>query len=94
MAERSLEGCNEIIPDEAVRWLITTSLVPANPQVGVVTETRIIETEPSLWWRSEKWQEYQEVEIPVEDEIGNTVQEIQKVPVYTMCVVLNTEYIG
>jgi hypothetical protein len=40
------------------------------------------------------WQEYQEVEIDVADEDGNTSKEVQKVPVYTMCVVLNTEYIG
>lgn len=94
MAERSLKGCNEILEDNPPRWLVTISLVPSNPAFGLLTETRIIETEPSLWWKSEKWQEFQEMTIPVEQEDGTTEQEVQEVPVYKMCVMLMVAFIG
>jgi len=94
MPERNLEGCNEIINDEACRWLVTVSLVPSNITHGVITETRIIETEPSLWWRSEKWQEYRDMEVTEQDDDGNETTSVQKVPLFVQCLVLNTEYIG
>lgn len=51
---------NTVLEDNPARWMITISLVPKEAGDGVLTETRIIETEPSLWWRSEKWQDEEE----------------------------------
>lgn len=59
MKERDLTGCNEVLDDNPERWLITVSKVPMESNVGLLTETVIIETEPSLWFRSEKWQEFE-----------------------------------
>jgi hypothetical protein len=95
MSERNLDGCNEVLDDNPERWLITFSLVPNDGVSGCLTETRIIETEPSLWWRSEKWQETEQTYEDVHsiDEVGK-VGEVKEVPLYKMCLILMVHYIG
>lgn len=56
--DRNLEGCNQVLEDNPERWLITVSKVPVESNLGLLTETIIIETEPSLWFRAKKWQEF------------------------------------
>ena len=87
---RNLEGCNEVLNDNPTRWLVTLTLVPFDRARGVVTETREIETEPSLWWKSEKWQETESVKVKGEDEPVT----FDTVPIYELCVILMVHYIG
>jgi len=42
------------------RWLITVSLRPKGGNRKEWVRTLIIETEPSLWWRDNKWQDKDE----------------------------------
>jgi len=90
MSERNLKGCNQVLDDNPERWLITVSLVPVDHSRGMLTETRIIETEPSLWWRSEKWQETEWTYVNSGEKLG----EATETPVYEMCVILCVHYIG
>ena len=87
---RSLEGCNTVLDDNPERWLITFSLIPLDRERGVLTRTLIIETEPSLWWRSEKWQENERMYVGDGEKVG----EVKDIPLYEMCVILNIHYIG
>lgn len=81
---------NVVLEDNPERWLITCSRVPMESNVGLSTQTIEIETEPSLWFRSEKWQEYTEVLIDPEDEDSAVMMK----PVYKMAVILMVHYIG
>lgn len=47
----------EVLRDSPEQWLITYTCYPFEVGRGEVTLTRVIETEPSLWWRSKKWQD-------------------------------------
>lgn len=90
------ERFNVVLEDNPARWMITVTKVPVNTNVGLLTETIIIETEPSLWFRSEKWQEFEVVEVSsdAEDEAGLPLREIKSVPIYEMALILMVHYIG
>ena len=73
------ERINVVLEDNPERWMITVTKVPVETNVGIDTQTIIIETEPSLWFRTEKlWQEFTD----------------DGTPVYKMVVILDTHFIG